>query len=430
MRASISQTVRNVLRKGRSRRPSGLNRRDLGEQQSSSEVEQPNTSRASRHSFRHDHHLSFHRSRRLSVGSDQNRGSFVEASNPTSKLSARRRRGKSTAIDELQSADEDPPGQSRFHRPHWPRSSKNEASSPTPPPTSAETNYQDSWARMKPHGEGSRYPDISTPPNQRCFQSGGPVASYRTSKSQFQDPIGGCVRKSGVASPTTSASRSTQNRINCSSKPTGLNFSASPELGPDDLIEDQRVDDFNENASVCSLCTIPGPSNALSIIGTPTDLTQFFVPKPWAPARFKSIRKIGEDFSRRNLNHSPANAIHGEVRCAKDIAENRHVVVKVIRNSSVRPRDIGELENPLIEIGAMTYLHSNRAIYPVDLVARLYGVYQDPKYTYLVTEHCSGGELFREVVFRKFFHERHVKAIALQLALALLSLHKNGICHR
>eukprot|EP01056_Protomagalhaensia_sp_Gyna25_P005585 Protomagalhaensia_sp_Gyna_25__5584@NODE_769_length_2649_cov_6_284291_g604_i0_p1_GENE_NODE_769_length_2649_cov_6_284291_g604_i0NODE_769_length_2649_cov_6_284291_g604_i0_p1_ORF_typecomplete_len621_score87_11Pkinase/PF00069_25/1_8e50Pkinase_Tyr/PF07714_17/5_2e30Kdo/PF06293_14/1_3e13Kinaselike/PF14531_6/2_6e09WaaY/PF06176_11/5_8e07Pkinase_fungal/PF17667_1/2_1e06RIO1/PF01163_22/2_9e05APH/PF01636_23/0_00052YrbLPhoP_reg/PF10707_9/5_8e05Choline_kinase/PF01633_20/0_022EcKinase/PF02958_20/0_059FTA2/PF1309 len=155
----------------------------------------------------------------------------------------------------------------------------------------------------------------------------------------------------------------------------------------------------------------------LSAIGTPIDLATWFYPKKWVATRFRAISTL-------------APAIHGEVRYVLDVVEKKAVVVKVIHNSAVRPRLRGELENPLVEIGAMTYLHSKEARYPVDLVAKLHGVYQDAKFTYLVTEYCSGGELFRLVIDRKCFNESFVKAIALQLALALLSLHKNGICHR
>ncbi|EZG46766.1 protein kinase domain protein [Gregarina niphandrodes] len=151
--------------------------------------------------------------------------------------------------------------------------------------------------------------------------------------------------------------------------------------------------------------------------GTPVDLTRFFDPKPWNPSRFTRLQRL-------------APAIHGEVSLFHDNVENRKVVIKQLTNSSVRPRGPQELENPLVEIGAMSYLFSDRAVYPVDLIAKLEGVYRDDLHTYLVTEYCTDGELFKEIVKRKSLSERHVKAIALQLALALHSLHKNGICHR
>eukprot|EP01054_Gregarina_sp_Poly1_P002397 Gregarina_sp_Poly_1__2396@NODE_1641_length_3643_cov_244_962808_g1082_i0_p1_GENE_NODE_1641_length_3643_cov_244_962808_g1082_i0NODE_1641_length_3643_cov_244_962808_g1082_i0_p1_ORF_typecomplete_len391_score25_11Pkinase/PF00069_25/6_1e19Pkinase_Tyr/PF07714_17/8_2e10Kdo/PF06293_14/0_0024YrbLPhoP_reg/PF10707_9/0_036_NODE_1641_length_3643_cov_244_962808_g1082_i023653537 len=174
---------------------------------------------------------------------------------------------------------------------------------------------------------------------------------------------------------------------------------------------------FAPAESLSSYHIPPAKRHCLSTIGTPIDLTEFFYPRKWTAQRYRVISTI-------------APAIHGEVRYVLDMRENKAVVVKVIRNAAVRPREQGELENPLVEIGAMTYLHSREARYPVDLIARLNGVYQDAEYTYLVTEYCSGGELFRLVVDRKCFNESFVKAIALQLALALLSLHKNGICHR
>lgn len=151
--------------------------------------------------------------------------------------------------------------------------------------------------------------------------------------------------------------------------------------------------------------------------GTPVDLTCFFESRPWTPERFTRLQRL-------------APAIHGEVSLYHDNLENKDVVVKQLANASVRPRGPQELENPLVEIGAMTYLFSEKALHPVDMVARLEGVYQDELHTYMVSEYCTDGELFKEVVRRKNLSERHVKAIALQLALALSSLHRNGICHR
>lgn len=174
-------------------------------------------------------------------------------------------------------------------------------------------------------------------------------------------------------------------------------------------------DDDSPRSSDSRLRIAPKPF--LSTIGTPVDLASWFNPQKWTAQRYRVISTL-------------APAIHGEVRYVLDMQEKKAVVVKVIHNSAVRPRMRGELENPLVEIGAMTYLHSKEARYPVDLIVKLNGVYQDAKFTYLVTEYCSGGELFRLVIDRKCFNESFVKAIALQLALALLSLHKNGICHR
>lgn len=39
-------------------------------------------------------------------------------------------------------------------------------------------------------------------------------------------------------------------------------------------------------------------------------------------------------------------------------------------------------------------------------ILRLYEVFEDKKYIYLVTEYCMGGELFDEILKRKTFTEK------------------------
>jgi len=168
------------------------------------------------------------------------------------------------------------------------------------------------------------------------------------------------------------------------------------------------------NTQIRQRFQLPGPA---LVKGIPQDLGAFFQAEPWDAERFLDVKRL-----------SPA--IHGEVRLAVDTLYNEKVVVKVIRNAAVRARRRGELENPLVEIGAMSYIFSNKARCPPQFIAKLKGVYEDADFTYMVTEYCVGGELFKEVVARKYFFERGVKAIALQLCFALLSLHTNGLAHR
>ena len=63
-------------------------------------------------------------------------------------------------------------------------------------------------------------------------------------------------------------------------------------------------------------------------------------------------------------------------------------------------------------------------------IIKLYAVYEDAKYFHLVTEYCSGGELFDRIVEKGHFSESEAARLMGKLFLAVNNLHANNICHR
>jgi len=63
-------------------------------------------------------------------------------------------------------------------------------------------------------------------------------------------------------------------------------------------------------------------------------------------------------------------------------------------------------------------------------ILRLYEVFEDKKYIYLVTEFCQGGELFDEIIARGKFSERDAAHVIKQLLSAIAYCHTRKICHR
>jgi calcium-dependent protein kinase len=61
---------------------------------------------------------------------------------------------------------------------------------------------------------------------------------------------------------------------------------------------------------------------------------------------------------------------------------------------------------------------------------RLYEVFQDDKRYYLVTELCTGGELFEEIAKRTNFSEADAAEIIKQVLSAVSYCHAKKICHR
>ena len=63
-------------------------------------------------------------------------------------------------------------------------------------------------------------------------------------------------------------------------------------------------------------------------------------------------------------------------------------------------------------------------------VVKIYEAFQDSKRYYIVTELCTGGELFDMIVSRANFKERDAARILRQLFSAISYCHQNNIVHR
>lgn len=94
--------------------------------------------------------------------------------------------------------------------------------------------------------------------------------------------------------------------------------------------------------------------------------------------------------------------------------------VKIIRKDSL---DAKEKARFFQEIDILRQLdHPN--------IVRLYEVFQDEKRYYLVTELCTGGELFDEITNRSHFSEQDAAVILKQVLSAVKYCHTKNIVHR
>lgn len=67
-------------------------------------------------------------------------------------------------------------------------------------------------------------------------------------------------------------------------------------------------------------------------------------------------------------------------------------------------------------------------------IIKLYEVYEDARFLYLIMEECTGGELFDRILShiqkKKMYTEKDAADIFKQLMSAISYCHSNGICHR
>ncbi len=67
-------------------------------------------------------------------------------------------------------------------------------------------------------------------------------------------------------------------------------------------------------------------------------------------------------------------------------------------------------------------------------IIKLYEVYEDSRYVYLIMEECTGGELFdriyERIVSKNLYTEKEAAAIFKQYMSAICHCHSQKICHR
>ena len=87
------------------------------------------------------------------------------------------------------------------------------------------------------------------------------------------------------------------------------------------------------------------------------------------------------------------------------------------------PKDLKNHDNFIKEIDILKSLdHPN--------IMKIYEFYEDPKNYHLVTEYCSGGELFDYIVAKKHLSEKIASSLIHQLLTVIIYSHNNGIVHR
>jgi len=151
----------------------------------------------------------------------------------------------------------------------------------------------------------------------------------------------------------------------------------------------------------------------------PGELREHAAFQPWPADEYRHVRKIAD-----------AGANNGKVFESVHLPTGNRCAVKMMSNSHVMRE--GLTEDAKVDMGVSSFLAQNRSAY-VDLGKNLPAssqAYQDEKYTYLVSELVSGGDLFERVVAERRLDERTARKYAKQLIDGVASLHASGIAHR
>lgn len=110
----------------------------------------------------------------------------------------------------------------------------------------------------------------------------------------------------------------------------------------------------------------------------------------------------------------------GEVRKCIDKRSGAERAVKIIDRQGMSEKESAMLERE-IEI-LKEFDHPN--------IVKLYEAYLDKKRYFLVTELCTGGELFDQIIKKPYYSERDAALVLKQVLMAVAYCHSKNIVHR
>jgi len=94
--------------------------------------------------------------------------------------------------------------------------------------------------------------------------------------------------------------------------------------------------------------------------------------------------------------------------------------VKVVTKSKLTKEDEIALKDEIIVLRELQHQH----------IIRLYDVYEEKSFWYLVTEKMTGGELFDRIVSKSFYNEKEARDVCKILFEAIGYCHKHSVAHR
>ncbi|EGR33828.1 protein kinase domain protein [Ichthyophthirius multifiliis] len=132
----------------------------------------------------------------------------------------------------------------------------------------------------------------------------------------------------------------------------------------------------------------------------------------------EKLGKIHHDYT--ILNPPLGKGAYGEVRKAIHKTTQIARAIKIISKQSTSRSDQERLK---MEVDMLKVLdHPN--------IIKVYEFYQDTRYFYIVTELCTGGELFDKIIDEHQFNEKKAAETTYQILSAVNYCHKNKIVHR
>ena len=94
--------------------------------------------------------------------------------------------------------------------------------------------------------------------------------------------------------------------------------------------------------------------------------------------------------------------------------------IKIVTKSKLTQEDEDALKEEISVLKELQHAH----------IIRLYDVFDEPQYYYLVTEKMSGGELFDRIVQKSYYNEKEARDVCKILFEAMRFCHSHNVAHR
>jgi serine/threonine protein kinase len=149
----------------------------------------------------------------------------------------------------------------------------------------------------------------------------------------------------------------------------------------------------------------------------------------WVPGDFTTVGRLAKSVHAEVFHHTKKDgtSVVAKVMPTEKVMESRSRLANE-RSIWLSNAEVTTVEDSLNEIAVLTFLR--RASENSDFVLKLLGVFQDTRNTYLVTEHCEGGELFEAVANGDISNAKESRRYISQLLLAVQYIHSHNVGHR
>lgn len=133
--------------------------------------------------------------------------------------------------------------------------------------------------------------------------------------------------------------------------------------------------------------------------------------KPGAKAKFSSEYKIGETLGKGAFS---------VVKEGTNKKTGESYAIKIVTKSQLTSEDETALKDEISILNDLKHPH----------IIRLYAVFDESNYYYLVTERMRGGELFDRVVAKSYYNEKEARDVCKILFESLRYCHDRQVAHR
>eukprot|EP00117_Sycon_ciliatum_P037901 scpid15967/ scgid28258/ Serine/threonine-protein kinase BRSK2; Brain-selective kinase 2; Brain-specific serine/threonine-protein kinase 2; Serine/threonine-protein kinase 29; Serine/threonine-protein kinase SAD-A len=132
--------------------------------------------------------------------------------------------------------------------------------------------------------------------------------------------------------------------------------------------------------------------------------------------RHKQLRAVGPYLLGKTLGKGQT----GLVKLATHCKTKKKVAIKIIDRSHVKESVVRKVEREIVVMKLIQHPH----------LLRLFDVYDNTKYLFLVLEYVEGGELFDYLVKRGRLSPKEARRLFRQIVSAISYCHDHSVCHR